>query len=248
MSTAADFEDRQVDLLATLQTEARERFDRELEDVRAATVACYEQAVGRLREARWVPLDAVSRLFDDLSTVVDLERARATRLAADLEEAKRDLDSARQDLETARAQCQAAVNAAKEAAARERDELEARLASQLNAARDRAESSSAAEAQAREELAAVRLQSQEIVDAQMLRLIEFRRQLDDASVQDEQASADDVTVAPIGHDPSSSPEPTTVTKMTPRTEARQNEAPEFSAIEAVLAGNPPVGAWQKARA
>jgi len=246
MSSTKDFDKRRVDMLAALKTDATERFDRELDEVRAAASACYEEAFTRLRNAGWVPLNAVSRLVEDLSAVLDLERARASSLAADLDAAKRDLEAGKREMEAARAQCQAAVQAAREAAARERDEAVAQFNRDLNAARERAESTAAAEARVREELAAVRLRSQEIVDAQMLAMVDFKRQLEQASAMAERARAEtDNAVDAAATRPVKVTE--AAAEIQPQAGTRRNEqAPEFAAIEAVLAGSPPLGAWRAA--
>jgi hypothetical protein len=99
-----------------------------------------------------------------------------------------------------------------------------------------------AEAKARQELTAMQARNQQIVDAQMLRLVELKRDLEAASVQSERSrvaaeSANREAVAKLAqrvapeqrhHDPS-----------------RHDLTPEFAAIEAALADSPPVPAWER---
>jgi len=233
VSTTHDLEERRVDLLATLQGEAT-RFERELDETGSAVAVCCEQSLGRLRDTRWVSLDTVSRLVDELSTAAALERARATSLAADLQ-------ATRSDVENVRALGQVAVSAAYEAAVRDRDEDVAQFNRELNAARELARSAAAAEAQVRQELAAVRIRSQEIVDAQMLQLIELKRELDQASAQAERARAQAETVRNDVVTRPAEP-PVSVPKVEP---GRNEHVPGFAAIEAVLAGSPPLGAGRE---
>ena len=235
MSAADDLEKRQVKPLATLQPEAIERFERELDEVRSAAAACYEQALGRLREVRWVPLDAVSTLIGELSSMIDSERERSTTLASDLE-------AARREVEAIRAQCHESVHAAREAALRERNDAVVGFARELRAARELARAAAAAEVQAREELAAVQTRSQETIDRQMLELIALKRESDEASVEVARLRAE----AEQGQRTVARPaEPATNRVLpTPQDDVPPNErTPEFAAIEAVLAGSPPLGAW-----
>jgi hypothetical protein len=228
-----------VATLPTLQREATERFARELDDVRAAMAASCEQAVGRLLDTRWVPLEAVTQLVDDLTAVATRERERAANLAAVLESTKRDAEAIRE-------QSRAAVNAAQETAARERVEYVASLIRELDTARETATSAAASEAQLREELAAVRARCQDIVDAQTLQLTEFKRGLEQASAEACRARAE---AEAAKKEASTRPaQVTALVKSRPQAKPGQNDsAPQFDAIEAVLAQSPPLGAKQTAR-
>jgi hypothetical protein len=53
------------------------RFDRELDDLRTLAGSSDEQAVRRLRDTQWVPLDALSQLVDEMFAAAALERAWA---------------------------------------------------------------------------------------------------------------------------------------------------------------------------
>jgi hypothetical protein len=238
MVTSDELETRRANLLATLPAEAAERFSRELDAVEAAAAARYEQALGRLREGRWVPLDSVSRLIDELSGVIDIERARVAALAGDLEAAKR-------EAEAILVQCDAAVRAAREAAARELNDAVIGFARTLRAARELAREAALAEARVREELAAVQTRAQETIDRQRLELIALKQ-------ESEEAAAAARTRA--------EPEPTGKTAARPAQrltivvppsslsdKSRHERTPEFAAIEAVLAGSPPLGTWQSDR-
>jgi hypothetical protein len=284
-------EQNAIDQLATFRNEANNRFERELEDVRttmAAMAACCEQSLSRLRDARWVPFDDASQLVKELTTALDAERARVAALTADTERLKADLQSTRSE-------CQKTVNLMREEAARERQHIEARFMSELNAARANAQTAAAAEAKAREELVSVGARSQQLVEAQLRRLMEFKQELEHASVKEQlqpdagSARADGGSArnetftrpmaAPAGRvvapapaparppapaparaavpvppppraaapAPVSAPAPAQKTlKIVPVDPTRNQRAPEFAAIEAVLAGSPPVGeAWQK---
>jgi hypothetical protein len=232
MSTANDLEKRRDDVLATLQSQSS-RFDRELADVRSAISECYERSIGRLSDARWVPLDEVTRIVDELNAAVALEQARATSLAADLE-------AARCEVENVRALCEVAVHSANEAAAREREEAE-KFSRDLNAALEAARASAATELQLRQELRAVQIRSQEIVDGQMLQLVEFKRDLEQASAEADRARAQVESVRKENVRRLAQVQP-----ISAKVEAaRKDRVPEFAAIEAVLAGSPPVGTWQR---
>jgi hypothetical protein len=238
MNTPEDLDQRSIDLVAALQRQAADLFDRELSSVRSAVALC-EQSLDRFSENQWVPLDAVSRLAEELKTAAGRERTRADNLAAELE-------AARHDVQAAHAQFQVAINAAKEAAAREREEAAAAFARELNAARELARSIAAKESQVRQDLEAVRVRSQEIVDAQMLQLIEFKRELEQASATAERARGEaEAAKKEAASRPAAAP--TSITKVMPQIAQNRNQrAPEFAAIEAVLAGSPPVGVWRRA--
>jgi hypothetical protein len=233
MSAANDLEKRRDDVLATLQSQSA-RFDRELADVRSAISECYERSIGRLSDARWVPLDEVTRIVDELNGAVALEQARAMSLAADLE-------AARCEVENVRALCEVAVHSANEAAAREREEAE-KFSRDLSAALEAARASAATELQLRQELRAVQVRSQEIVDGQMLQLVEFKRELEQASAEADRARAQVESVRKENVRRLAQVQP-----ISAKVEAaRKDRVPEFAAIEAVLAGSPPVGTWQRA--
>jgi hypothetical protein len=233
-----------VDRLAELRQAAVERFDLELRDMRAtmlAMAACCEQSLERVRDAKWVSYDAVSHLVTELGAETASERARAAKLGDELEAARRELESARGELEASRREVEELRADREKAIEAARDAAIAELNAQLTAAREQAEAAVAAEARVREELTAVRTRNQEIVDAQMLRLLEFKRELEIASVQTGRVRApqeqdEPMTAAPTAHVAASRPP----LRSEP---ARNDETPEFAAIEAVLAGSPPVAAW-----
>jgi hypothetical protein len=233
MSTSNDLDKRRDEVFATLQSQST-RFARELADVRMAMNECYERSIGRLSDARWVPLEEVTRIVDELNAAVALEQARATSLAADLE-------AARCEVENVRALCEVAVHSANEAAAREREEAEEKFSRELSAALEAARAAAATELQLRQELRAVQMRSQEIVDGQMLQLVEFKRELEQASAEAERARAQVESVRKENVRRLAQVQP-----ISPKVEAaRKDRLPEFAAIEAVLAGSPPVGAWQR---
>lgn len=62
--------------------------------LRAEIAARCEQLLGPLR-ARWIPLEAVKRLLDELSTTAARERQRASALAASESELRRELTEVR---------------------------------------------------------------------------------------------------------------------------------------------------------
>ena len=226
--------------LAKMQVKASERFELELGDMRTsitAMAACCEESLARLRDARWVPFDSVSRVVTEMSEAVDAERARSARLAEELEAAKR-------AVEQFRAYCRAELESARAAALRFREETSSAYAQELNAARELAVAAMDAEAKARQELTAMQARNQEIVDAQMLRLVELKRDLEAASVQAEVSrvaaeSANREAVAKLAQRAATAPEPR---RHDP---GRNDLAPEFAAIEAALAGSPPVPAWER---
>jgi hypothetical protein len=232
MSTSNELDKRRDDILSTLQSQST-RFDRELADVRSAISECYERSIGRLGDARWVPLDEVTRIVDDLNATVAFEQARASSLAAELE-------AARCEVENVRALCEVAVHSANEVAAREREQAE-KSSRELNATLEAARASAATELQLRQELRSVQVRSQEIVDGQMLQLIEFKRELEQASAEAERARAQVETVRKENVRRLAQVQP-----ISAKVEAvRKERVPEFAAIEAVLAGSPPVGTWQR---
>jgi DNA repair exonuclease SbcCD ATPase subunit len=221
-----------ADAMARLRQTAVERFDLELRDMRATMLAmasCCEQSLERLRDAKWVSFDAVSDLVRDLGAEAARERSRADRLSEELATARRELDEVRVER-------QKAIETARQAAAAE-------FKQELVAAREAAEAAKSAEAKIREELTAVRTRNQEIVDAQMLRLLEFKRELEVASAQAQRLrkKADPDETAPQAA-PSSDPAPA-ANPLVRTDPASNDEPPEFAAIEAVLAGSPPVAAW-----
>lgn len=205
--TEYDSQPRALDMIAKVQSKVIEQFEAELNDMRAGMAA----------------------MVADLTATADRERARAARLA-------HDLDAARRELEAVRAECHAEVEAARQGAARYRDETAAWYLREVNAARDLARSAVEAEAKVREELTATQVRNQEIVDAQMLRIVELKRQLEAARPSVEHTN--DETLSKVAHrtgtaDVRRQPEP-----------KRNHLAPEFAAIEAALAGSPPIPvAW-----
>jgi hypothetical protein len=224
--------------LATLRDEATARFALELSDMHAtllAMTACCEQSLNRLRDVRWVTFDAASSLVNELAAARERERARADQLSGDLSAATRELADARQE-------CLVASEKAEAAAARAREATEAECRDELAAARQLAENSAAAEARLREELVAVRTRNQEIIDAQMLRLVEFKRELELASAESGRARANVAAASPFLLPEPPAEAPREVLRSTDPD--RNQQPPEFDAIEAVLAGSPPVAAWQ----
>jgi hypothetical protein len=228
-----------LERLATLADEAAARFALELSDMHAtllAMTACCEQSLKRLSDVRWVTFDSAASLVNEAIAARDRERTRGEQLAADLNAATRALADARQECRLAREQAEQVAARAREAAAAEyRDELAA--------ARQLAEKATAAEARLNEELTAVRVRNQEIVDAQMLRLAQFRRELELASAGSGRARAN----AAVSASPFLLPDPPVEGSKAPERSAdleRNQQPPEFDAIEAVLAGSPPVAAWQ----
>jgi chromosome segregation ATPase len=263
MSTENESQAAAVDLLAQMQSKAIERFELELSDLRTTMMAmatCCEQSLARLRDVRWISFDAASRLVTDLSDAAEAERSRASHLSEDLEAAKRELDevraecrteiaAAKHELDSVRTQCEMEIAVARKAAVHYRDETEA-FTRELNAAHELAALAKEAEAKVREELNAMLARNQEIVDAQSLRLVEMRRDLECASAEADRAraaaeSANREAVAKLAqravHEP-----PRAVESQPRPVEANRNLlTPQFDAIEAVLAGSPPVAAWEK---
>jgi len=257
MSTGNEPQANALDVLARMQGKAIERFELELSDLRTTMMAmatCCEQSLSRLRDARWISFDAASRIVTDLSEAAETERSRASWLAGELDAAKRqvddvraecrsEVDAARRELDDLRTQCEVEVAVAREAAIRYRDDTAAACARELNAARELATSAMEAEARVREELTAMQARNQEIVDAQMLRLVELKRELERASAQADRAraagdAANREAVAKLAQRvPAEQPRPVET--------SRNQLTPEFDAIEAVLAGSPPVTAWER---
>jgi hypothetical protein len=260
MSTGNEPQANALDLLARMQSKAVERFELELSDLRTTMMAmatCCEQSLTRLRDARWISFDAASRIVTDLSEAAETESSRASWLAGELDAAKRQLDdvraecrsevdAARREIEDIRTQCEVEVAVAREAAVRYRDDTAAASARELNAARELATSAMEAEARVREELTALQTRNQEIVDAQMLRLVELKRELERASAEADRArvaadAANREAVAKLAQrvapEPPRPVEPSR-NQLTPEFEA-------FEAIEAALAGSPPVPAWER---
>jgi len=263
MSTGSESQAAAVDLLRQMQSKAIERFELELSDLRTtmtAMAACSEQSLERLRDTRWISFDAASRLVTDLLEAAEAERSRASHLSEDLEAAKRELDevraecraeivAAKHELDGVRTQCEMEIAVARKAAVHYRDETEA-FTRELNAAHELAALAKEAEARVREELNAMLARNQEIVDAQSLRLVELRRDLESASAEADRAraaaeSANREAVAKLAqraiHE-----QPRAVESQPRPVEANRNLlTPQFDAIEAVLAGSPPVAAWER---
>jgi DNA repair exonuclease SbcCD ATPase subunit len=238
MTTGTNPQPDPLQQLAKMQNKAVDRFELELGDLRTsmtAMAACCEESLARLRDARWVPYDAVSRLVTELTETVESERANSARLSSELQSAKR-------AVEEFRAECRAELASARAAALRYREEAAASFAQELNSARELAMAAMEAEARARQELTAMQARNQEIVDAQMLRLVELKRDLETASAQAENArtvaeTANREAVAKLAQ--------RVVTEPARHDANRADLTPEFAAIEAVLAGSPPVPAWER---
>jgi len=97
MSTGNELQPAAVDLLTKMQSKATERFELELNDLRATMMliaTCCEQSLTRLRDTRWISFDAASRLVTELSEAAEAERSRASQLSDDLEAVKRELECA----------------------------------------------------------------------------------------------------------------------------------------------------------
>jgi hypothetical protein len=263
MSTGNELQAAAVDQLTQMESKAIERFELELSDLRTtmmAMAACCEQSLARLRDARWISFDAASRLVTDLSEAAEAERSRSSHLSEDLDAAKRELDevraecrteigAAKDELDKVRSQCEMEIAVARKAALHYRDETAA-FTRELNAAHELAALAKEAEARVREELNAMLARNQEIVDAQTLRLVEMKRELEAACGEADRARAaaelaNREAVAKLAqraaHElpraPESQPRPV---------EANRNLlTPEFEAIEAVLAGSPPAAAWER---
>jgi hypothetical protein len=227
-----------LERLATVRDEAAGRFALELNDMHAtllAMTACCEQSLNRLRDVQWVTFDAASTLVNELAAARDRERARADQLSGDLTVATRELEEVREQLRIA-------SDKTEEAAARAREAAAAECREELVAAREVAEKATAAEARLRDELVAVRTRNQEIIDAQMLRLVEFKRELELASSETGRHRSVAASASPF-----LLPDPPVQNPREPGRSAdveRNQQPPEFDAIEAVLAGSPPVAAWQ----
>jgi hypothetical protein len=101
-----------------------------------------------------------------------------------------------------------------------------------------------AEARVREELTALQTRNQEVVDAQMLRFAELKRELELASADTERSRAVAATAskpAPVKA-PDPSPNADVILEPEPN---RHHLAPLFSAIDAALAESPPVPVWEE---
>lgn len=270
MSTGNESQAVAADLLTKMQSKATERFELELSDLRTtmmAMAACSEQSLARLRDARWIPFDAASRLVTDLLEATEVERSRASQLSEDLEAAKRELDevraacrteieAAKHELDKVRTQCEMEIAVARKASLHYRDETEA-FTRELNAANELAALAKEAEARVRGELNAMLTRNQEIVDAQSLRLVELKRELESASAEADRAraaaeSANREAVAKLAQravheQPRVVESQPRVVESQPRpVEPNRNLlTPQFDAIEAVLAGSPPVAAWER---
>jgi len=263
MSTGNELQAAAVDLLTKMQSKAIERFELELSDMRTTMMAmatCCEQSLARLRDARWISFDAASRLVTDLSEAAEAERSRASHLSEDLEAAKRELDEVRaecrteigavkHELDNVRTQCEMEIAVARKAAIHYRDETAA-FTRELNSAHELAALAKDAEERVREELNAMQARNQEIVDAQTLRLVELKRELERASAEADRARA----AAGLVNCEAGAKLPQRAVLEQPRAvesqprpvEANRNLlTPQFEAIEAVLAGSPPVAAWEQ---
>ena len=263
MSTGNELEAAAVDRLSKMQSKAIERFELELSDLRTtmmAMAACSEQSLARLRDTRWISFDAASRLVTDLLEAAEAERSRASQLSEDLDATRRELDevraecrkeieAAKDELDKRRTQCEMEIAVARKAALHYRDETEA-FTRELNAAHQLAALAKDAEARVREELNALLTRNQEIVDAQSLRLVELKRELECASAEADRAReaaelANREAVAKLAqravHE-----QPGAMESQPRPVEANRNLlTPQFEAIEAVLAGSPPAAAWEK---
>jgi hypothetical protein len=164
-----------------------------------------------------------------------LTRLRETRLVPfdAVSELVTDLAAAA-DLERSRA---AHVNESLEAARRDMESLRAESLLEIRAARE-------AEARVRQDLKTFQARNQEIVDAQMLRLVELKRELEAASaetdrVRIEPEAASTEVVARLRQNavvPAIDLEPAP---------SRHHLSPLFSAIDSALAETPPVPAWEE---
>jgi hypothetical protein len=238
MSTDQGLKDRALDALARIHNQTLERSELELNEIRAAMMAVNarcEQSLSTMREARLVPFGAVSELVTALCAAADAERQRAATT-------KDELEAARHELEDVRADSRAQIAAAHEAAARHREETVASCLRELNAARELAMSAMSAESRVREELAAMQTRNQGIVDAQMLRLAELKRELEAASAETERAhlaaetASRQVPVAVPAAKPAAAPNPksaaaTSTPKPTPAPVPKPAAAPAPEAVQ-----------------
>jgi hypothetical protein len=222
-----------ADLLAATAAAAGERFANDLHEVRELLAAAYDRAFARLSENQWVPLDSVSTVVDQLSAEATAERERADSLAADLE-------LSRQELESLKVEWQTAMDAAHEAAAQNLKTVTERFERELNAARAAATAAASAETRLRLELSAVQNRFQEILDSQMLQLVTFKRELEQATTRGDRTRRTPETAAgEVGQSGIA-----VVSKPAPRNErSRNGEIPGFDKIEAILADSPPLGKW-----
>jgi vacuolar-type H+-ATPase subunit H len=235
-TTPDDSPSNALERLEAIRTEASDRLTRDLTNVRSALTACYD-AVARLDETQWVPFDLVSRLVQELSASASAERERANGLAAALEAAKH--DAVRAQSETQRA-----IEAAREEAARERKEIVNRAERELLETRKQMQAAVSAESRLQSDLGATRDRFQQIVEAQMLQLMTFRKEIEQATPKGDRPRP--VTLVPAAREPAPPPKPpeATVASIGARIERRRGtEAPAFDAIEAVLADSPPLGRW-----
>jgi hypothetical protein len=228
--------------LEALRTEAGERLTRDLTNVRSALTTCYE-AVARLDETQWVPFDVVSRLVQELAAKASAERDRANSLGAALEVAK-------QDIQRVRAESQRAVEASREEVARERKDIAARTERELLEARKLMQAAASAESRLQSDLGATRDRFQQILEAQMLQLMTFRREIDQTTPKTtDRPRPAAPTLVSREAPPQPKPSEATVTSINARPERRRGaDAPAFDAIEKVLADSPPLGRWPSAPA
>jgi chromosome segregation ATPase len=265
MSTGNSLQPAALDLLATMQSEAIAPFEVELSDLRTTMMAMAtscEKSLTRLRGARWISFDDASRMVAQWREAAESERSRAEQLAADLEAVKHELDdvraecrtriaAAKDEIDEVRTQCEVEIAIAREAASSQRDERAAARTRELNAARELARSAMNAEANVRERLAAIEARNQEIVDAQMLRMVELQRELDRVSAEADRArptaeKANREAPAPNLAQPPA-PKQSAAAEPQPRpVEAKPNHlTPEFDLIDAVVAGSPPIPLWER---
>jgi hypothetical protein len=194
MSTGNELQAAAVDLLTTMQSKAIERFELELSDLRTTMMTmatCCEQSL----EASGRPVDFVRRrvrLVTDrprlqrlngagVAPVADLEAEARARLRA---ACRTEIGAAKHELDSLRTQCEMEIAAA-EGRLHYRD---GGLYPRANAAHG-SRLAKDAEASMREELNAMQARNQEIVDAQTLRLMELKRELERASAEADRARA-----------------------------------------------------------
>jgi hypothetical protein len=264
MSTENPLQPAVLDLLTRLQSDAIERFEVEFKELRTTMIAMAAscgQSLTRLRDGRWISLDDASRIVSDWCEAAEAERSRATQLATDLEAARQELDevrassrteidAAKQEIDEVRTQCEVEIAIAREAANSHRDDRAAAHTRELNAARELARSAMNAEANVREQLAAIGARNQEIVDAQMLRLVELQRELERVSAEADRArtAAERVNreATPNLGQPPAPTQPAAAESQPRPVEAKPNHlTPEFDLIDAVVAGSPPVPLWER---
>jgi hypothetical protein len=164
-----------------------------------------------------------------------LTRLRETRLVPfdAVSELVTDLAAAA-DQERARA---AHVNESLEVARHEMESLRAESLAEIRAARE-------AEARVRQDLKTFQARNQEIVDAQMLRLVELKRELEAASAETDRVRIEPeaVTTEAVARVRQNAVVP--AIDLEPAA-SRHHLSPLFSAIDSALAETPPVPAWEE---